>query len=279
MVVIRGGAADISDLGGWWGRDGSSRDPTTHARGKPLIAAPILGAQHMEGVNIRRRLGSVAAVAASAVAFGCGGPAITDVPGFLAQAKATIDHTPSLHVALTSENARGTGVVLTGADADAKRPNSFAGALHVSAGGAPLTVSIVSISGTFYAELPFTTSYKVAKPQDFGFGDPAQLLDPDRGLSSLLTQAKNPQAGDTKRLNGEELQLITCTLPGDRIAALLTSADPSRDVQATFWINATSHETREVDLTGPFVAKDHNTTYHLVLTNYGQNVTVTTPPA
>lgn len=170
-------------------------------------------------------------------------------------------------------------MILTGAEGDAKRPSAFSGTLHISASGAPLTVNIVSIGGTFYAELPFTTTYKVAKPSDYGFGDPALFLDPDRGLSSLLTQAKSPHLGDQKRLNGEELQLVECSLPGDRIASLLTSADPNRDVQAVFWINPSNHETREVDLTGPFLAKGLDTTYHLVLTNYGQNVTVTAPPA
>ena len=224
-----------------------------------------------------RRLVIVVIAALSALCAGCG-QTISDIPGFLGQAKTTLDQDQSLHFSLTSENAQGPGIILTGAEGDAKRPNAFTGVLHVVADGAPLQVSIVSVGGTFFAELPFTSTYKKAKPQDYGFGDPAQLLDPDKGLSSLLTAAKSPSLGDQKRLNGETVQLVNCTLPGDRIAALLTSADPSQDVQATFWIDPDSHQTLEVDLTGPFLTKAHTTTYHLMLSNIGANLTVT-PPA
>lgn len=190
-----------------------------------------------------------------------------------------MDGTSALHFTLTSENAQASGVVLTGAEGDAKRPAAFSGTLDVSVGPLASSVEIVSVGGTFWASSLLSGGrFKVDQPSKYGFGDPALLLDKDNGLSSLLIEAKNPQLGDQKRLNGEQLQLVTCTLPGARIGQLLTSADPSRDVRATFWINPDSHELREVDLTGPFVAKDHDTTYHLVLTNYGENVTVT-PPA
>jgi hypothetical protein len=230
----------------------------------------------LEGTELHR-LAILAAALLAGLCAACGGPTISDVPGFLSQAKATIDQTQSLHFNLTSDNAQGPGIILTAADGDAKRPNAFSGTLHVNDAGLPLQVGIVSLGGQFYAELPFHSSYEKAKPEDYGFGDPAQLLDPNTGLSSLLSLAKSPALSDQKRLSGENLQLVTCTLPGDRIAALLVSADPSRDVKATFWINPDTHQTREVDLVGPFASKDHDTTYHLVLTNFGENVTVTAP--
>jgi hypothetical protein len=63
------------------------------------------------------------------------------------------------------------------------------------------------------------------------------------------------------------------------VAALLTSADPSKSVAATFGIDTSNNQLRRVVLTGPFISKGTDTTYTLVLTNYGENVSVTPPPA
>lgn len=209
----------------------------------------------------------------------CGGTTVPDAATFLAQAKAKVDAAAGLHFVLTSDNARGGRVALTGAEGHARRPNAFTGVLHVAVGGAPLQVSVVSINGTFYAQPPFSSHFGPEQPSNYGFGDPGRLLDPSRGLSSLYTLARSPTLGDRTRYQGEELQEVRCTLPGDRVGALLTSADPSRNVQATFRIDPATQETRQVDLTGPFLVKDHDTTYHLLLDMYGENVTVTAPPS
>lgn len=226
---------------------------------------------------IRRRITVITIVALLLVVCGCG-PSPPDAPTLLKQAKSTIDQTGSLHFTLTSENVQGKGILLTGAEGNFKRPDGFAGTLAVRTGSLPLTVSIVSVRAKFYAKLPFHPSYEVASPAQYGFGDPALLLDRNTGLSSLLAQARNPQDGDSSRRNGEQLQEVRCTLPGARVGTLLTSADPSRDVQAVFRINLESNQTREVVLTGPFFQKDNDSTFHLILDMYGENVSVTAPP-
>jgi len=198
---------------------------------------------------------------------------VPDAKTFLARAKGKIDAAGALHFRLSSDNARGNGIILTGAEGHAIRPDAFTGTLRVSANGVPLQVGIVSVHGTFYAQAPFSNNYKPDNPASYGFGDPAHLLDTAGGLSSLLPLAR----GDRTRYQGEELQEVRCSLPGDVVAKLLTSSDPSREVQAVFRIDSSNDETRQVDLTGPFVAKDHDTTYHLILDMYGENVAVTPP--
>lgn len=202
-----------------------------------------------------------------------------DPATLLRNAKSTIDGTEALHFTLTSENAKGSGLVLSGGEGDARRkPDAFTGTLTVTLAGAPLTVRIVSVGGTFYAQEPFATHYKVATPQQYGFGDPTVLLNPDKGLSSLLVQAKNPQLGDQTRYQGEALQQVKAQLPGQLVANLLVSADPSQDVSAVFGIDPSNNQLRTVDLVGPFFAKGENATFHLVLADYGENVTITPPP-
>jgi len=208
----------------------------------------------------------------------CGGPSI-NAASLLRTTKGVLDSTPSFHFVLTSANVNGSGAQLTGGHGDMKRPDSMSGVLQVSIFGLALSVPAVSVGGTFSVKLPTGSGFSAANPSAYGFADPAKLIDPSTGLSSLLLRCQSPQVESDDRYNGEALHEIGCSLPGSAVAALLTSADPSKNVAATFGIDTGSHQLRRVVLVGPFITKGTDSTYTLVLTNYGENVSVTPPPA
>ena len=89
-----------------------------------------------------------------------------------------------MHFTLTSQGVTGTGTLITGGQGDARRPDSFAGSLSVVAGGFPVTVNVVSTGGVFYAQTPLSWWYDKTDPSAYGFGDPAQLLNPTHGRSA-----------------------------------------------------------------------------------------------
>jgi lipoprotein LprG len=203
----------------------------------------------------------------------------TDPRAVLREAKQVIDNSPGLHFHLTSSGASGgTGTLITAADGDAHRPDGFRGTLTILQSGFNVTVRIVSAQGFFFVQLPFTSKYEPTDPSKYGFGNPATLLDPNIGLSTLLVQATSASMGSRDRLGSEELYEIGVTLPGDRVAALLTSADKTQPVQGTIGVNVDTHQIRRVVLTGPFFDPKNKSTYTLVLDKYGENVTIT-PPA
>jgi len=202
----------------------------------------------------------------------------TDPRAVLVEAKRVLDNAPAVHFALTSTSAQGTGTLITGADGDAHRPDGFRGTLTVVQSGFNVTVHIISAQGYFFVQLPFTSSYEPTDPSKYGFGNPATLLDPNLGLSSLLTSAATAKMSDRDLLNGEELYEVDVTLPGDRVAALLTSADKTQAVTGRIGVDTGNHQIRRVVLTGPFFDKARTSTYTLVLDKYGENVSIT-PPA
>lgn len=202
----------------------------------------------------------------------------TDARSVLLEAKRVIDNSPAVHFHLTSSNAQGTGTLITGADGDAHRPDGFRGTLTVVQSGFNVTVHIISAGGYFYVQLPFSSGYEPTEPSKYGFGDPATLLDPNLGLSTLLTSASSASMADRDRLNGEELYEIDVTLPGDKVASLLTSADRSQPVQGVIGVDVDNHQIRRVVLTGPFFDKSQKSTFTLLLDKYGENVAIT-PPA
>jgi lipoprotein LprG len=208
---------------------------------------------------------------------GCGTTPV-DPAQLLRDAKQSIDSASAVHFTLTSQNVTGAGPLITGGEGDARRPDSFSGRLNVVVAGFAVTVNVVSTGGVFYAQTPLSSSYDRTDPSKYGFGDPAQLLDPAHGLSSLLTACTAVTNRDGDRIAGEQLDEVGCAMPGALVASLLTSADPSQTVQATIGLDATTHQLRRVALVGPFFDKAHPSTFTVVLDKYGENVTVT-PPA
>jgi LppX_LprAFG lipoprotein len=196
----------------------------------------------------------------------------------LARAKKTLDAAPSVHFTLESEGAPTTGSGVVGGEGDIARPSSFRGTLQALVSGATVDLKVVSVDGTFYAQLPFTQSYQQVDPAQFGFGDPGRLLDPETGISQLLTEAKSAKLGAEKRVDGELAREVTADLPGDLVQQILTSQDPSKPVAARFSIATESGELRRAALTGPFFTAGDDATYTLDLSKFGADVTITAPP-
>ena len=226
----------------------------------------------------RSALALLALLLALPVLAGCtGGGSSESAPDLLARAKKTLDSAPTLHFVLSSTGAPAGGAALTGGNGDVKRPSSFQGTLKVQVVGSPVDLKVVSIGGTVYAQLPFAPGYSTIDPKAFGFGDPGALLDPDTGISQLLTAAQNPELGDEKRVGGEVVRQVTADLPGKLVGDLLTSKDPSKPVHAVMSVATGSGQLRRVALTGPFFTADQNGTYTLELSKFGADVAITRP--
>jgi hypothetical protein len=215
---------------------------------------------------------------------GCGGggsgssTSSASASAMLATAKQTVDAASSLHFDLSSENATGGTVYLKSGNGDAARPSDFGGTFDVYFNIGTITIKVVSTAGVFYVQLPFTGSWDKTDPSKYGFADPGKLLDPNTGLSSLLSHYKTATYAGRDRYHGELLDEIKVTLPGALVGALLTSADTSQDVAGEVGISVDSGQVRRFVLTGPFFVKGTDSTYTVVLTDYGAKVTIT-PPA
>lgn len=215
----------------------------------------------------------------AAVLGGCGGGEPEESAGdLLSRAKTTLDEADSAHFVLTSDNAPTSGTLLVGGEGDIARPSSFQGTLQVLALGATADLEVVSVDGTVYAQLPFTSGFSVVDPAQFGFGDPGALLDPDTGISQLLAEADNAELGEERRVDGEVVREVTAELPGELVGQILTSADPSTPVDARFSIASESGQLRRAVLTGPFFSAADDATYTLELSDFGADVEITAPP-
>ena len=217
-------------------------------------------------------------VAGPALAACSGGGSDESAPDLLARAKKTLDSASSAHFVLDSRNAPKTGTALVGGEGDIARPASFEGTLKVLAAGTTVDLKVVSVGGTVYAQLPFTSGFSVVDPAQFGFGDPGALLDPEAGISQLLAKAESAKLGDERRVGGEVVREVTAQLPGDLVEQILTSKDPSQPVDARFSIATKSGELRRAQLTGPFFTAGDDATFILDLSDFGADVQISAPP-
>jgi hypothetical protein len=220
------------------------------------------------------------ALLAVPVLTACSGDDATEADSaadLLAHAKHTLDEADSVHFVLDSEGAPDAGTALVGGEGDIARPAAFDGTLKVLAMGSTLDLAVVSVDGTVYAQLPFTSGFSVVDPAQFGFGDPGALIDPGTGISQLLAEAESAELGEERRVDGEVVREVTADLPGELVDQLLASEDPARAVRARFSIAEESGELLRAELTGPFFAAEDDATYILELSDFGADVEITAP--
>lgn len=186
----------------------------------------------------------------------------------LAAAKTTLDETSGVRISLaTDELPRGVDGLL-GATGVGTHAPAFEGSIRVATSGFTADVDVVAVDGVVHAKLPFTTEFVEVDPADYNAPDPARLMSPQGGLSSLLTAAERVRAGDRVRDGEAVLSTFTATLPGDAVSSVIPSADATADYEARFTLDD-SDRLRRVVMTGPFYPGTKPVTYTVEFEQYG----------
>jgi lipoprotein LprG len=194
----------------------------------------------------------------------------------LAAAKKALDETSGVQIQLVTE-ALPKGVSgLVSAQGVATHDPAFEGTIKVSAGGITADAEVVAVDGVVHAKLPFTTKFVEIDPADYGAPDPADLMSTQDGLSSLLTAARNVEAGKQVRDGDQVLSEIVGTVPGSAVRAVIPSASQDADFDATFTLDDADRVTRVV-LTGPFYPDADDVTYTVDLEKYGVEKDIRAP--
>jgi lipoprotein LprG len=195
----------------------------------------------------------------------------------LIQGKTTIDNSQAFHFTLTTAGIpQGSGTTIVGGQGDLARPDKLVGSFTVSVGGLQASVKVAAGGGKFFAQLPFQQTYTATDPSSFGVANPAQLISPNGGLSSILSDTSQTVSGGQTRLNGELLDVVSGSVPGTDIT-VLPDKDPSRPVTVKALINPSDHQVRQVMLTGPIETTAPSASFSVTLTNYGEHVALAIP--
>ncbi len=194
----------------------------------------------------------------------------------LAAAKEALDETSGVTLSLsTDELPDGVDGVLEATGVATHAP-AFDGDLTLVVNGLEVDVPVVSVDATVFAKLPFTLSFAEVNPADYGAPDPAQLMNPDTGLSTWLVDATGIEEGGRVR-NGElVLSSYTGVLSGEVVHTSISSADEGADFPVTFQIDDEGR-LRTVEVTGPFYGSKGAVDYTVSVDDYGTARDITKP--
>jgi lipoprotein LprG len=229
-------------------------------------------------MTFTRRALTGCAVAAALLLAGCSSNAQEDraPEDVLAAAKSTLDATSGVRISLSTKELPPTVDGILTAEGLGTHDPAFKGDLKVASGGVTADVPVVAAQGKVYAKLPFTTRFVEVDPAAYAAPDPAGLMDPDAGLSSLLTEAEDVEAGEQVRSGEDVLAGYTGTVPGDVVASIIPSASAGSDFAARFTVDDRD-QLREVTLTGPFYPKADDVTYTITFEQYDTSADIKLP--
>lgn len=223
---------------------------------------------------------TLAVAVASALALGgCtsdGGAGERGPEEVLAAAKTELDETSGVHVRLETEELPATVSGILSAIGVGTHDPAFEGDLRVSMNGIAADVEVVAAQGKVYAQLPFTSEFVEVDPADYAAPDPAALMEPEGGLSSLLTAAEGVEEGEQVRSGEDVLSSFTGTVPGGTVAGIIPSASADHDFDARFTVDD-EERLREAVLTGPFYPDADDVTYTIVFDEYGTEADISLP--
>ncbi|GAB2447188.1 hypothetical protein GCM10027062_31010 [Nocardioides hungaricus] len=195
----------------------------------------------------------------------------------LAAAKATLDETSGVNLTLSTDNLPDGVTGVEQAEGVGTRAPAFDGTVTVNLSGQPFEVPVVAVDGKVYAQLPLTSGWQDIDPADYGAPDPAQLMDPDAGFSSLLAATSGPERGESVRGgedNSEVLTEYSGTVSGEVMKNVIPTASGDFDVVYTI---TDDDQLRAARLTGVFYKDSDPMSYTVTFEDYGTDQDITAP--
>jgi lipoprotein LprG len=202
-----------------------------------------------------------------------------DPAALLTAAKKTIDDAASVHIVLTGRDLPDSGQSLASGDGVATHAPAFKGKLTVRSGGSAIDADVVAVGSKVYAKLPLTTKFIELPPSQLaglGAPDPAILLDPSKGLTSVLPTLKDPKIKGEARDGAKVVTEITGAVQGKSLQGIFPKAPADQDFPSTFRIDKSSKQLVSATISGPFY-DGATSSYDVTLDKYGEQVEITKP--
>lgn len=192
-------------------------------------------------------------------------------------ARTTLDETTGVRITLDAEQVPDGVTAIVGADGVGTHAPAFDGTLTVVLSGNEFEVPVIAVDDTVWAQVPLIPGWSDVDPADYGAPDPAQLMSTEDGLSSLLTETTELEAGESVRggeNNDEVLTEYSGTVPGETVGSVIPSA--SGEFDAVYTVTGKG-ELRSAELTGVFYPDTEPMTYTLDFDDYGTEQDITAP--
>ena len=195
----------------------------------------------------------------------------------LAAAKQKLDDTSGVNLTLHTDNLPDGVTGVEDAQGVGTHAPAFDGTITVNLSGQAFEVPVIAVDDKVYVQLPLTPGWQDIDPAEYGAPDPAQLMSPDHGFSTLLAETTDLKEGDSVRGgedNSEVLTEYSGTVSGDVVQNIIPTA--SGDFDATYTVTD-DDELREARLTGVFYEDSDPMSYTVTFEDYGTEKDISAP--
>lgn len=166
-------------------------------------------------------------------------------------------------------------LVLRRAEGDVQRPDRAQSRIRVALSGVIVDVQAVGIGPKQWLTNPLTRRWEEA-PAGWGY-NPAVLFDPKTGLASLLTRVEGLTRAGDESLDGKNHYRLSGTIAGKDVAPMTAYMVTGDQVAFTLWVGADDSLLRKVHLTEKASADAIATEWDIVLSAFGQPVSIEPP--
>jgi lipoprotein LprG len=209
---------------------------------------------------------------------GGNGPA-EDPVALLTDVKKTIDEASSVHVVIGGLDLPESAQALAKADGVATHAPAFKGELVVRAAGTDVEADVVAVGGKVYVKTAFSPSFIEFSPAQLaalGAPDPAVLLDPNKGITSVLPTVQDAKVKGETRDGAKVLTEVTGSIQGKTLAGIFPGAPADQVFPSTFAIDKSTKQLVKATITGPFY-QGQTSRYDVSMDRYGEQVEITKP--
>jgi lipoprotein LprG len=218
---------------------------------------------------------SVSATACSGSDSGSGSGSTTEEA--LAQAKTSLDETSGVHLTLSTDNLPDGVTGVEKAEGVGTHAPAFDGTITVVLSGQAFEVPVIAVGHQVYAQVPLTPGWQDIDPTEYGAPDPAQLMSPSHGFSSLLPATTDVEKGESVRGGADNKEILTeysGTVSSDVVKNIIPTASGDFDVTYTITDDG---ELRTARLTGVFYEDSEPMSYTVGFEDYGTEKDITAP--
>ncbi|NYJ01829.1 lipoprotein LprG [Nocardioides thalensis] len=196
----------------------------------------------------------------------------------MAYAKSLLDETSGVRISLKTNDEPPEGDYLAAAEGTITTQPAFDGTVSGRVMGFDASdIDVVSVDGELQVNVP-VTGWTTFDPSEFCAPDPALLLDPESGVSSVLTAAEGLEEGEAERGGADNEVILTPfdgTVPGEAIQQILPCAEGD-EFEATFRVNGDGY-LDSADITGEFFPGVEDITYTIQVLEYDVEREITAP--
>lgn len=223
---------------------------------------------------------AVSALSACSGDDGGGGGGTPSWDDTSADAKKALDETSGIEVSITTSDDPGVDYLSAASGTIVAEQPAFEGEVSGSVQGLPVTgVPVISVDDKLWINHPLLGGWSDRfKADQLCAPDPATLLDPETGVSTVLTSSEGVEAGESERGgkdNKEVFHTYSGTATGDSIRDILPCAEGDA-FDATYRVDDDGR-LRTARLTGVFFPDADEMTYTIDVTEYDVTKDISSP--